>query len=99
MAPIKKAYGQKLTVEQNVYTLTISPQRGADSFKPVNENGAQRGWRPIVELLDNRVRNVKLVEGDDLSPIIADDFVLVPNPRTVDPKREYRVRWTASRIQ
>lgn len=99
MAPIKKAYDQKLTVEQNVYTLTITPQRGADSFKPVNENGAQRGWRPIVEFLDHRISNVELIEGDDLSPLIADDFVLIPNPRTVDPTREYRVSWTASRVQ
>ena len=99
MAPLKTAYGQQLTVEENVYTLTITPQRGVDSFKPVNKNGAQRGWRPIVELLDHRISNVELVEGDDLSPIIADDFILIPNPRTVDPSREYRVRWTASRIQ
>lgn len=99
MAVKPKAYGQKLTVQGNVYTLTITPQRGADSFKPVNTNGAQRGWRPIVELLDHRIRDVEIVAGGDLKPVITDDFVLVPNPRVVDLSREYRVSFTASRIE
>jgi zinc protease len=98
MTPKLKAYGQKLTTEGNVYTLTITPQRGVESFKPVNTNGAQRGWRPIVELLDHRVSDVKIVDGGDLNPVITDDFVLVPNPRVVDLAREYRVSFTASRI-
>jgi hypothetical protein len=97
MAPMQKAYGQKLAIEGNVYTLTITPQRGSDSFKPVNTNGAQRGWRPIVELLDHRVSDVKIISGDDLNPVVTDDFILIPNPRTVDPSREYRIRFTASR--
>ena len=98
MTPKLKAYGQKLTTEGNNYTLTITPQRGVESFKPVNTNGAQRGWRPIVELLDHRVSDVKIVDGGDLNPVITDDFVLVPNPRVVDLAREYRVSFTASRI-
>ena len=48
MASLEKAYDQKLTIDGDVYTLTITPRRGGDSFKPVNTNGAQRGWRPIV---------------------------------------------------
>lgn len=99
MASKPKAYDQKLTIEGNVYTLTITPQRDADSFKPVNTNGAQRGWRPIVELFDHRIRNVKIVDGKSLKPVITDDFVLVPNPRVVDPSREYRVTFTASLVK
>jgi len=98
MAVKPKAYGQNLTVQGNVYTLTITPQRGADSFRPINTNGAQRGWRPIVELLDHRIRDAEIVEGGDLKPVITDDFVLVPNPRVVDLSREYRIKFTASRI-
>jgi hypothetical protein len=97
MASLEKAYDQKLTIDGDVYTLTITPRRGSDSFKPVNTNGAQRGWRPIVELLDDRISNVKIIEGADLNPVITDDFILIPNPRTVDPSRQYRVRFTASR--
>ena len=99
MTSMEKAYDQKLTIDGDVYTLTITPRRGGDSFKPVNTNGAQRGWRPIVELLDDRISNVKIIEGADLNPVITDDFILIPNPRTVDPSRQYRVRFTASRSQ
>jgi hypothetical protein len=97
MAPLDKAYDQQLTVDGDVYTLTITPRRGENSFKPVNTNGAQRGWRPIIELLDHRIASVEILEGSDLNPIITDDFLLIPNPRTVDPAREYRIRFTASR--
>ncbi len=98
MAERPKAYGQKLTVDGNNYTLTITPRRGSDSFKPVNTNGAQRGWRPIVQLLDHRIQDVTITAGQDLQPIVTDDFVLIPNPREVDSSREYRVNFTASRI-
>ena len=94
----QKWYEQNLAVDGDTYTLTIIPQNGADSFKPVNTNGAQRGWRPIVELLDHRVRDVRIVEGQELNPVIADDFILVPNPRKADPAKVYQVRFTGSRI-
>jgi hypothetical protein len=99
MASRDKAYDQQLTIDGDEYTLTITPRRGGDSFKPVNTNGAQRGWRPIVELLDDRISNVKIIEGTDLNPVVTDDFILIPNPRTVGPSREYRIRFTASRGQ
>ncbi|MDF1842830.1 MAG: hypothetical protein P1U77_15450 [Rubripirellula sp.] len=98
MAAMPNAYDQQLTVEDNLYTLTVVPKRGGDSFKPVNTNGAQRGWRPIVQLLDHRIGDVQIVEGEELSPVVADDFILVPNPRTVDPSRTYRIRFTATRM-
>ena len=68
---------------------------GKDSFKPVNTNGSQRGWRPIVELLPHRIKNVEIVVGEDLNPVVTDDFILIPNPRTCDPKREYKVVFKA----
>jgi hypothetical protein len=49
-------------------------------------------------LLDYGVRDVKIVEGEDLKPVITDDFVLVPNPRVVDPSRKPRITFTASLI-
>ncbi|MHC4880193.1 MAG: hypothetical protein ACYTGL_27400 [Planctomycetota bacterium] len=98
MEPRPTAYDQELTVSGNTYTLTITPQRGKESFSPVNTNGAQRGWRPIVELLDHRIRDVRIVAGDDLKPVVTDDFILVPNPRVADTSRDYRVVFTATRI-
>ncbi|WP_372720374.1 hypothetical protein [Novipirellula sp.] len=93
-----KAYDQKLTIEGDRYTLVITPNRGEDSFKPINTNGAQRGWRPIVELLPHRIHQIQLIVGDELTPVITDDFILVPNPRDCDPNRAYRVEFTATRV-
>ena len=98
MAPARLAWEQKLTVTGGVYTFDITPKRGEKTFEPVNTNGSQRGGRPIVELLPHRVRDVKILAGGDLRPVVADNFLLVPNPRTCDPKRTYRVVFRAARI-
>lgn len=95
MADRPKAYEQKLEVDGDTYTLTITGNRGEKSFEPVNTNGAQRGWRPIVQFLPQRVKDVKIVDDGDLSPVIADDFILVPNPRVYDKSKTYQVKFTA----
>jgi zinc protease len=97
MAEMPKYYDQGLVARGGTYTLTITPNRGEDSFKPVNTNGSQRGWRPIVAFLPHRIKDVEIVAGAELDPVITDGFVLVPNPRTCDPKREYKVTFTAVR--
>jgi len=91
MAEMPKYYDQALEIEKGVYTLTIVPNRGEDSFKPVNMNGSQRGGRPIVEFLPHRIKDVEIVAGEDLNPVVTDDFILIPNPHTCDPQREYQV--------
>ncbi len=96
MAELPKYYDQELQVEGGVYTLTITPNRGADSFQPVNTNGSERGWRPIVQFLPDRIKGVALMTGMDLKPTITDDFILVPNPRECDPQREYVIKFKAS---
>jgi len=98
MAEGKTAWKQSLKVEGNRYTLTIEPQRGAETFKPINVNGSQRGWRPIVEFLPQRVKHVKVISGDELKPVITDDFVLIPNPRECEPNKKYEVVFEAEVI-
>jgi zinc protease len=80
MKPGACAYEQELTKEGKVYTLTVTGMRGAESFEPVNRNGSQRGGRPVVESLPERIGKVEVLEGAEWSPVIADDFILVPNP-------------------
>ena len=99
MAPGKLAYGQKLSSRDGVYTLEIEPKQGAKSFNTVNSNGSQRGGRPFVAFLGHRVRNIELLEGRELAPVIADDFVLVPRPEKCDPQRAYRVVFRAVRVR
>lgn len=96
MAPAKKSYGQKLERNGSTFTFEITPHLGEKSFEPVNTNGAQRGWRPIVHWLPQRVENVKIIAGDELMPVITDDFILIPNPRKCDPSKSYQVVFTAN---
>lgn len=98
MADGSRSYEQTLTEKNGLYTLVIKPNLGAKSFEPVNTNGAQRGWRPIMELLPHRIKDVKVIAGGDLNPMITDDFILIPNPRKCDVNREYRIVFKASRI-
>jgi len=94
-----KAYDQKLTENDGVYTFEIKPLRGEASFKPVNTNGAQRGWRPVVHWLPQRLKNIQIVSDSGLKPVITDDFLLVPNPRQYDAEKAYRVVFKADVIE
>jgi zinc protease len=96
MADGPKAWDQKLKVEDGSYTLEIMPRLGESTFRPVNTNGSQRGGRPIVQFLPQRVRDIEIVEGKDLRPVITDDFVLIPNPRESRPGQTLRVVFRAS---
>ena len=95
MADGALAYGQKLSEKDGVMTFEVTPNTGADSFKPVNTNGSQRGWRPMVHFFPERIdpSKIEILEGKELKPVIADDFILVPNPRKVEEGRSYRVRF------
>ncbi|NQT81702.1 hypothetical protein HQ563_01665 [bacterium] len=99
MADRGRPWDQTLTEANGVFTFTVTPNRGAQTFKPVNTNGSQRGWRPIVQFFKSRLKGVELLEGADLEPVIADDFLLIPNPRSCDPNRAYRVRFRAVTVQ
>lgn len=98
MSPGKLSYEQTLVEKDGVYTLTIKPLLGEKSFEPVNSNGAQRGWRPIVQLLPHRIGSIELVSGQELAPVIADNFILVPNPKTCDPSKKYEIVFKAKRL-
>jgi zinc protease len=99
MADGPLAWRQTLTQDKDVYSLVVTPQRGARTFQPVNTNGSQRGYRPIVAFLPHRIREVAILRGKDLAPTITDDFVLIPLPRDGQVKSEYRVEFRASRVE
>lgn len=99
MADRENAWDQTLTEDNGVYTFTITPERGPRTFEPINTNGSQRGWRPIVQFLKSRLEDIELLEGADLRPVITDDFILIPNPRTCDPDHSYRVRFKAKKLR
>ena len=96
MAPAENTYEQTLTVADGVYTLTIKPKRGDASFTPVNTNGSQRGWRPVIAFLPRRLRDVRIVTGAEWAPVVTDDFILVPRPRKPVPAEGIKVVFTGT---
>jgi hypothetical protein len=80
MAPGPLQFDQQLTETDGLYRLTITPRDGEDSFRPVNTNGSQRGGRPIVHFLPQRLADLELIEGAEWHPVLTDTFVLVPLP-------------------
>ncbi|MBT3199070.1 MAG: hypothetical protein HN350_04050 [Phycisphaerales bacterium] len=99
MAPAPLAWEQALTETDGKFTFTIKPKRGEKTFAPINTNGSQRGYRPIVAFLPHRVKDIKIIEGADLKPTITDNFLLIPNPRKCDPKRTYKLIFTATPLR
>jgi len=89
------AWEQTLKERDGTWIFEIQPNRKEKTFDPINQNGSQRGYRPIVQFLPKRVQDVKVIEGVELRPLITDDFILVPNPRGCDPTRQYRVIFRA----
>jgi hypothetical protein len=89
------AYGQEFSGKDGKYTFLIKPRWGAKSFEPVNTNGSQRGGRPMVEYFPTRLKNIRIIEGSELNPVVTDDFILVPSPRKYDAQRAYKVVFTA----
>jgi hypothetical protein len=91
MADHPKAWDQALTESNGTWTFEIKPNRGARTFSPINQNGSQRGGRPIIQFLPSRLDDARVIEGADLKPVVTDNFILVPNPRECDVARSYRV--------
>lgn len=98
MADGPLAWGQELERDGDVYRLTITPERGESTFAPINTNGSQRGGRPIIQFFERRLSGAEVLEGQELAPVITDDFILIPNPQTCDPTRRYVVRFRAEEI-
>ena len=98
MAAGKLNWEQTLTAADGTFTFSVKPLAGADTFKPVNQNGSQRGGRPIVQFLPGRIdpATVKITSGAELKPVITDDFVLVPLPSPDAAPAPLTLSFTAS---
>lgn len=99
MADGPNGWKQELTQADGVVTLEITPLDGEQSFRQVNNNGSQRGGRPIICFLPERVRDVELLEGEELGAVVTDDFILVPRPAKAQEGKSYRVRFRAAAIE
>lgn len=77
-----------------IFTWSITPAAGDQTFATVDINGSQRGGRPLVRFLPRRFASVTLLDGAEWKPVLADDFILLPRPATVPAKITLRVRAT-----
>lgn len=70
---------QTLTEKEGVYTFTIR----------ANERG---DWdnRPVVHLLPQRLMDLKLLSGDELNPVLCDDFILIKLNKGIVPMKGNR---------
>ncbi len=44
----------------------------------------------------NRLKDIESITGKEFSPVITDNFALIPNPRICDPNKTYRVEFRAT---
>lgn len=70
---------QSLTENEGVYTFTVT----------ANERG---DWdnRPVVHLMNNRLTDIKLLEGANYKPVITDNFILIKFNEGVLPMKGNR---------
>jgi zinc protease len=97
MAPGPLRWTESLTeTAPGQFTWKIVPQAGRETFAAVDSNGSTRGGRPLIALLPRRLAALELVEGERWQPVLADDFVLLPNPGTKNaPPAEIVIRFRA----
>ena len=50
-------------------------------------------------MLPHRVKDIEVIEGADLKPVITDNFLIVPIPKTSQPGQTLRVVFRATRIE
>lgn len=83
LAEQESGWKQELTSEKQadgrtLWTLTITPLRGSKSFDLIDGNGSRRGGRPFFQFFPRRVADPQVVVGQDVKPIVVDDFILIP---------------------
>ena len=87
MAPRPLAWEQKLTVKDGFYTFTLTASR--DTGRP----------RPPLAFLPHRVKDVRIIAGADLAPVVTDNFLLLPKPTKFEKGKTYQVLFKATPIQ
>jgi zinc protease len=95
LADQAKPFDQSLEWKDGRGVFEVRPNRGVDSFKPVNSNGSQRGNRPFIGWLPLRVKRVQILEGAEYKPVVTAHFILVPRPAGEDAGKALRVVFSA----
>ncbi len=86
LADQKSGWEQTLSSEKNedgstLWTLTIAPLQGDQSFKLVDGNGSQRSGRPFFQFFPRDVSNPRVLEGEEYSPVVTENFILISSKK------------------
>jgi zinc protease len=91
------AWDARLAPRPCAWEQSLTEKGGTFTFQVVA--GKETKWRrPPMALLPWRVRGVEIIEGKELSPLVTDDFLLLPTPRTLEAGKRYRVVFRAERV-
>jgi zinc protease len=63
---------------RTLWTLTIEPKKGAETFNFDASKGSEYNNRPFVQIFPNRVADPQIVSGAEFNPVVGDNFILVP---------------------
>jgi glycerophosphoryl diester phosphodiesterase len=79
MAPRTLPWSQTLSEKDGLYTFTISGNQAGD-------------WdnRPVIHFLPQRLKNIRIITGGELKPVITDNFILVPMHDGLEPMKGNR---------
>ena len=50
----------------------------------------------MVHHFEKRIKDIEIIDGKELKPVITDDFIMIPNPKICDPKKAYKVVFRAT---
>lgn len=76
------------------WTLTIDPVETENPYALIDANGSERSNRPLFQILPQRVKDVKIIENQDIGAVITDDFILIPLSTKL-PKGKFSLKFTS----
>ncbi len=85
LAPRPLAWRETVTETGGVYTFTVAADRDAEPK------------RPPMAFLPHRVKDVRILEGADLAPVVTDNFILLGKPAKFERGKSYKVVFKAAR--
>lgn len=94
MAPRPLPFEQKLTQTEQSIVIEITPLEGEKSYEPIDTNGSQRGGRPFLAFLPQRIDPTSWENTTHKDAVLADDFVLIPRPPAGSKAQPIRIEWT-----
>jgi len=93
MAARPLPFSQKITQTAESIVIEITPLEGVKSYEPIDTNGSQRGGRPFVAFLPQRIDPKTFATTNDPHALLGDDFVLIPRPAPGTKAQPIRVEW------